>query len=76
MGGKVHLWVCFGNMNFKMALIYPNGAWKNSVGGIGPQLKVMGYVGGINFVVIWILVINKDRCRWDHLGRLHKMRKE
>lgn len=76
MAGGVHFWVCFRNMNFKMSLIYPNGYWKNSVGGTGPQFKVVVYVEGINFGVVWILMVDKVTCRGGHPGRVHEMRKE
>lgn len=52
IGEKVYFWFFFGNMDFKMFLIYFNGDYKNVFGGIGLQFKVEVYVGGINFRVI------------------------
>lgn len=49
--GRVHIWLCFGNMNFKMSLIYLNLDCKNTIGSTGPQFKVEVYVGGIHFKV-------------------------
>lgn len=48
---KIHLWLHFVNMDFKMPLIYLNEDCKNTVGGTDSQLKVEVYVGGIHFVV-------------------------
>lgn len=49
--GRVHIWLCFGNMNFKMSLVYLNLDCKNTIGSTGPQFKVEVYVGGIHFKV-------------------------
>lgn len=48
---KIHLWLHFVNMDFKMPLIYLYENCKNMVGGTDSPFKAEVYVGGINFVV-------------------------